>query len=420
MRSRTGRLMISPTAVLVTGLLTLAVAPAYAQDKPAAGAKPAAAAPAAPAQDKKPAAAAGADAKATAKDDKAAAGKDAAKKDDKATAGKGAAGADAKKAAPAKPLTAQQKKDEAKRLFKDGDDKFAANDFAGALESYRGADEMLPGVMPKYKIAVTLEKLNKVSDAVAGYQAFIDYVDAQAKADKKFDAKKYDDKVTEAKGRIEALKKTPATVRVAAPADAPQNLMVAVDGGAPQPAKELSLPPGKHTLVYTAEGYNASAPQDIEVGYGETREVPPPALEKKPEPVAAVAPPPPPPVETPAPAAPEPPPPPPRSMVPAYVTLGLAGVGAVVGTIFGVSALGAKSEFEKNPTVENADKTDRNALIADMSFAVALTFGVTGAVLLFGGDDKPAEQKTGLVIQKPVITPFVGPTGGGAAASFRF
>jgi hypothetical protein len=386
--------MFSPTAALVTGLLTLAVAPAYAQDKPAAGAKPAAAAPA-PAADKKPAAAA-------------------AGKDDKA------AGKDAKTAAakPAKPLTDKQKKDEAKRLFKDGEDKFAAGDFAGALESYRGADEMLPGVMPKYKVAVTLEKLNKVSEAVAGYQAFIDYVDAQAKTDKKFDAKKWDDKVTESKGRIEALKKTPATVRVAVGADAPQNLMVAVDGGAPQPAKELSLAPGKHTLVYTAEGFNASAPQDIEVGYGETRDVPPPALEKKPEPVA-VAPPPPPPDPTP-PAAPEPPPPPPRSMVPAYVTLGLAGVGAVVGTIFGVSALGSKSEFEKNPTVENADKTDRNALIADMSFAVALTFGVTGAVLLFGGDDKPAEQKTSLVIQKPVVTPFVGPTGGGAVATFRF
>jgi hypothetical protein len=421
--------MFSPTAALVTGLLTLAVAPAYAQDKPAAGAKPAAAAPA-PAADKKPAAAA------AGKDDKAAAGKDAkapagkddkaaakdAKKDDKAAAKDDkAAGKDAKTAAakPAKPLTDKQKKDEAKRLFKDGEDKFAAGDFAGALESYRGADEMLPGVMPKYKIAVTLEKLNKVSDAVAGYQAFIDYVDAQAKADKKFDTKKWDEKVTESKGRIEALKKTPATVRMAAAPDAPQNLMVAVDGGAPQPAKELSLAPGKHTLVYTAEGYNASAPQDIEVGYGETREMPPPALEKKPEPVAVA--PPPPPAEPAQPATPpEPPPPPPRSMVPAYVTLGLAGVGAVVGTIFGVSALGSKSEFEKNPTVENADKTDRNALIADMSFAVALTFGVTGAVLLFGGDDKPAEQKTSLVIQKPVIAPFVGPTGGGAVAKFRF
>ncbi|HVK69482.1 MAG TPA: PEGA domain-containing protein, partial [Polyangium sp.] len=115
------------------------------------------------------------------------------------------------------------------------------------------------------------------------------------------------------------------------------------------------------------------------------------------------------------------PPPAPKSYVPAYVTLGLAGVGAVVGTIFGVSALGAKSDFEANPTVDNADKTDRNALIADMSFAVALTFGVTGAVLLFGGDDKPAQQQTATTkLYKPVIAPFVGPTGGGGVAMFRF
>jgi hypothetical protein len=95
-------------------------------------------------------------------------------------------------------------------------------------------------------------------------------------------------------------------------------------------------------------------------------------------------------------------------------------VGGVVGTIFGVSALGAKDDFKDSPTVENADRTDRNALIADMSFAVAITFGVTGAVLLFGGDDKPADPKAAFVIRKPVIAPFVSPTGGGAAASFRF
>ena len=52
-----------------------------------------------------------------------------------------------------------------------------------------------------------------------------------------------------------------------------------------------------------------------------------------------------------------------------------------MGTIFGVMALKSKSDFNENPTTDNADKTDRNALIADMSFAVALTFGVTGAVL---------------------------------------
>jgi hypothetical protein len=398
--------MFSPTAALITGALTLAITPAFAQDKAAADAKPAAATPAAPAKKDAPAAT-----PTPAKDAAAAPAKDA-KKDAAAAPVK-----DAKK--DAKPLTPAQKKTEAGKLFKEGKEKFEKGDYTGALASYRSADEVLPGVMPKYQIAVTLDKLNQVTDAVAGYQAFIDYVDAQAKADKKFDAAKWEPSVTEAKTRIEALKKTPATVKIATTPETAPNLMVTVDDKPPAPAGELKLEPGKHTLAYSAEGYNPSTPQEIEVGYAETREVPAPALEKKPEPVA-VAPPPPPEPVAPAPVAPPPPPPPPRSNVPAYVTLGLAGVGAVVGTIFGISALGSKSDFEKQPTTENADKTDRNALIADMSFAVALTFGVTGAVLLFGGDDKPAEQKTGLVVTKPVVVPFVSPTGGGAAALVRF
>jgi hypothetical protein len=128
-------------------------------------------------------------------------------------------------------------------------------------------------------------------------------------------------------------------------------------------------------------------------------------------------------VET-APVAPPPPPPAqPRSKVPAYVTLGLAGAGAVVGTIFGIMALGAKSDFEAEPTVENADAVDRNALIADMSYAVAITFGVTGAVLLLSRDDAPAPaaaQVTKTKKNKAFIAPYVAPTGGGAAARFTF
>ena len=73
--------------------------------------------------------------------------------------------------------------------------------------------------------------------------------------------------------------------------------------------------------------------------------------------------------------------------MPAYVTLGIAAGGAVVGTIFGVKALSAKSDFDNNPTTEHADDTERNALIADMAFGVALTLGVTGIVLLTSGDD---------------------------------
>jgi hypothetical protein len=115
--------------------------------------------------------------------------------------------------------------------------------------------------------------------------------------------------------------------------------------------------------------------------------------------------------------------------VPAYVTLGLAGAGIVVGTAFGVLALQSKATFNKplnpatgdGPTTANADTTDRDALISDMSFAVALTFGVTGAVLLLS-NDSPEPAKSGKK-KSPIrgfVTPYAGPNGGGAIGVLRF
>jgi hypothetical protein len=130
-----------------------------------------------------------------------------------------------------------------------------------------------------------------------------------------------------------------------------------------------------------------------------------------------------------APPAPPPPPPAPRSNVPAYVTLGLAGAGVVVGTTFGILALQSKSNFNAKGgmTTSNADATDRNALISDMSFAVALTFGVTGVVLLLSNDSaEPAKTATtGSASAKKstfhgFVTPYAGPNGGGAAGVFTF
>ena len=103
-------------------------------------------------------------------------------------------------------------------------------------------------------------------------------------------------------------------------------------------------------------------------------------------------------------------------MVPAYVTLGIAGAGAVVGTIFGLQALSSKSDFDDNPTRDAADDTERNALIADMAFGVAITLGVTGIVLLTTDEEAPKESK--LFTPKKSATklelrPYGGRTSGG-------
>jgi hypothetical protein len=104
--------------------------------------------------------------------------------------------------------------------------------------------------------------------------------------------------------------------------------------------------------------------------------------------------------------------------VPAWVTGGIAVVAAGVGTAFGVVTLNDKSTYNTSPTTNTADNGDTHALITDMAFGVALTFGVTSAVL-FLTKDEPASSgpaKTSSL----TLTPIVGPHEGGAGVLLRF
>jgi hypothetical protein len=98
-------------------------------------------------------------------------------------------------------------------------------------------------------------------------------------------------------------------------------------------------------------------------------------------------------------------------------------VGAVVGTVFGVQALGAKSDFDKNPTNSNADRAERDALIADMGFAVALTLGITGVVLLVSDDSSEVTANNGHTKRAAArldLAPMITHTSQGAAARLTF
>jgi PEGA domain len=110
----------------------------------------------------------------------------------------------------------------------------------------------------------------------------------------------------------------------------------------------------------------------------------------------------------------------PRSLVPGYVTLGIAGAAAVVGTIFGIRALNDKQDYDAAPTTSKADDVERNALIADMAFGVTLTLGITGIVLLVA-DDAPAQAQSRPLQQGALrLLPYVSPRGAGAAAAMSF
>ena len=329
-------------------------------------------------------------------------------------AAKPTAAAPAKAAATPKPQSEFQKRAQAAKLAKDAEAKAKAGDYAAALPLWTQAEALAPASKQRLGIAVALDKTAKVVEAAAAYQAFLDG---------KPDAKKEKDAVAEAEARLAALKKTPAKLVIVTEPAAPPNAKLTLDGSPVQGA-ELSVAPGKHSLALTADGFEP-ATREFEATFAESKEL---KLT-----LAALPPPPAPVVATTEPGKagegekPAEPPPAPvqRSKVPAYITLGLAGAGAIVGATFGGLALKAKSDFNAvgGATTANADKADRNALIADMAFAVALTFGVTGTVLLLGGDPPP-EAKAALQ-HKPTpvrgfVTPYAGPTGGGAAAVLTF
>jgi len=150
----------------------------------------------------------------------------------------------------------------------------------------------------------------------------------------------------------------------------------------------------------------------------------PPAPASSVEAPAAAAPPAPPASpEPPAPAAPSAPPPAPplparsHGNTAALVTGGLAIAAAATGTVFGVLALGDKSDFEKHPTYDKANAGNDSAAYCDAAFGAAVVLGVTSAILFLARDDGPASAPSPVAL---TASPVVTPHGAGVGALLRF
>jgi hypothetical protein len=84
-------------------------------------------------------------------------------------------------------------------------------------------------------------------------------------------------------------------------------------------------------------------------------------------------------------------------------------------------ALSDRKDFDDAPSTAAADDVERNALIADMAFGVTLTLGITGLVLLLADEPLPEQVSSAPAAESRwSMLPFVGPTGGGAAARLTF
>lgn len=303
-------------------------------------------------------------------------------------------------------------KDAARKAYGAGEKAYGAGKYSEAADQFKKANELIPTPNAEYWIAMSLDKAGRAEDAAAAFEKLL----ANPNVDKIGD-----DKLAEAKSRLSELKgKQVGELNVAT---VPPGATVSVDGQ-PQPGETpmiLKLPPGTHKISVASTGYEAQEIDvDVTAGQRVEKSVELKAVEAAPAPAT------PPPADTTAPAAEEPTEKSKGgSKIPAYVTLGIAGASAVVGTFFGIKALGAKSDFNDDPTTDKADDVERNALIADMAFGVAITLGVTGVVLLTtsGGDEKPAEKaakRRSAPRAKLNVAPFVTPHAGGAAARLTF
>jgi hypothetical protein len=328
--------------------------------------------------------------------------------------------AHAQAAKPKKAAAADAKVD-AKKKYGDGVAKYKMGAYADALVDFQAADSVKQTPQAARYIGLCYDALSKFPDAVAAYQRFLANVPA----------KMHDDgEDTKVQQRIAEIQKMPAKLHVDSD---PKGATVAVDTVA-QPnvtPTDIDVAPGHHTLHFTAAGHDA-ADKDVDATYASKQDVTvtlPVSAPPPPAPVAIVAPPqaaPPPPAEAPAPAPPAEPVH--HSLVPAYITGGLAVAAVGVGTVFGVMALNDKSNFDAHPTNSTADDGESHALICDMAFGVALTLGVTSLVLFLSNDESPAAAPAPAPTSEApktsafsiTATPIVTQHGGGAGALVRF
>jgi hypothetical protein len=331
----------------------------------------------------------------------------------KVSAGKSSKTA-AKPAAPAVSAAEEQKRTDAKKFYTDGEAKLAGGDYAGALKAYKGANDLIPASVTLYKMAFCLDKQNKTSEALAAYESFLGSNPPE----------KVQDKVIESRGRVADLKKRigPPVVLVMSE---PLGASVTIDGVAQVGVTpmDVKLAPGTHKIRVSTPGYAGVTKEiNVEAGVPKTVDVSLPKAEAvatavTPTPVSPTAAPGDMPSQMPAEPTSEK-----RSNVVGYALLGVAGAGVVVGSVFGIQALGDKSDFNGGEkTNAKADSVEKNALIADMAFGAALTLGVTGIVLLVSNSGSSSTGQTQSAPRQALqVVPVVSLDRAGAAATIRF
>ncbi|HSQ66693.1 MAG TPA: PEGA domain-containing protein [Polyangiaceae bacterium] len=304
---------------------------------------------------------------------------------------------------------------EAKKHYGEGEKKYKAGDFAGALPEFQAADAVKSTPQSQRYIGLCQDNLGHYADAVAAYEKFLAAVPAKMK--------KEGDEIAK---RVEQIKAMPAHLHVES---TPTGASIVIDGKpmGTTPA-DVDVAAGKHILHIELPGYLPND-RDLDLAYAAKQDIKA-ELQAKPAEAAAPVATAPTPVMPPKAVEPVKPEGPKegRSKLPAFITGGLAIVAVGIGTGFGIAALDKKSQFDKTPTADLADTGENFALVADMAFGVAITLGVTSVVLFLTNDEDAAPKSASAPARttakkhpvRIIPTPFITPNGGGAGALLRF
>ena len=274
---------------------------------------------------------------------------------------------------PAAPPT-QAQRDAAREAYARGQSLFSQSKYEEAQAAFEQAYDAVPNAVVLVSLSECAVRLGKLDDAEALLQRYLtDRPDATDRA------------VIEQK--IAELRATPSMIVLSS---TPAGAHVQLDGsdtGKLTPV-ELTVTPGAHKVEVKLDGYLPIA-ENLEIKIGGRHELQI-ELQKAPPP------PPPPPVVK----APPPPPPVHRDTDPTaalWVTSIVGAAGLVTGTVLGFMVLAERSDYDASPTEDSADRGERLALFADVSFGVGAMALITGAVLYLtddSGEPVPATTTT--------------------------
>lgn len=306
----------------------------------------------------------------------------------------------------------------AEALFLAGRDAMQRGDVATACAKFGESDRLDPAAGTAANLADCEEKLGKIGAAWAHWKEAVELLPAD------------DSRLSGMRARASALEKRVPRLTVRAAPTLPADATLVRDGVAMTRASlDTAIPddPGDHEIVVSAPKH-ASRSYKISLKEADTKEItvdagdlipdaaPPPAV------VPLVTP-----AQTQTPAHDQVDPHPGRtSRLIGFGLMGLGVVGAGVGTVTGLVAIGKKNDLSSNCFPANAcnaqGASDAStghtmATVSTVSFIVAGAALVGGAVLVFTAP-KAHDKKTGS--RFPIVAPLISPNAFGLFAEKLF